>query len=478
MNKTKDECTKWLAERGLSTSGSVHDLQVRINKTNLYPSLGEKLKRRKNRSFEFDTSLKSHEIPSIKAAWTHEETLYPKVTKCIFQQYASKKTESSMGQQLKAYKMLSSRKIVSVKTCQTGNDESFVKAMIRESYGQHPRPAVIKFMNDVPLKDNCLCAIGVSGLCCHVLAILLYLKHHYITKEKILELSCTEQLQIWHRRAKKGSLPMLPLNQLKAKSAKPKKNVIDSDVIPADPIASTGRSVLAMKDRVRQKIRLRKPFEQHCYEQLMASKIDSSLKGHLHYRYTLKTALSLADHDYIKQMPYDKEVITIPEGKKDMVVKNISRTLAEKLTLNPEEASISTIIATDDIQEQLSSASNVININLRNIKSYNLQNMHNHINTTQNTHEWLNLRKGKVTGSRLPALLGSYGSAKFDQYWKIVNEQLNENDVIKFIPNFERGHAFEETAFQHFICESGATAIKCGFLYLVTIAITELVQME
>ena len=101
-----------------------------------------------------------------------------------------------------AFRMLQSRKIVSIKTI-TEHNISYVKAMIKKSYGTQIRPAVILFQDSMPQKAHCSCPVGLSGLCCHVLALLLFLKHYYDTKEKLLGLTCTEQLQKWHRRSKK-----------------------------------------------------------------------------------------------------------------------------------------------------------------------------------------------------------------------------------------------------------------------------------
>ena len=61
------------------------------------------------------------------------------VTETIFFDYASKKLEGSTGQQQKAYQMLASRKIVSVKTLKESN-KIFIRALIRKSYGFDARP--------------------------------------------------------------------------------------------------------------------------------------------------------------------------------------------------------------------------------------------------------------------------------------------------------------------------------------------------
>ena len=67
--------------------------------------------------------------------------------------------------------------------------------MIKKSYGTTVRPVVTYFQGNMPRKATCSCPVGLSGVCCHILALLLYLKHYSDTKEKVLELTCTEQLQ-------------------------------------------------------------------------------------------------------------------------------------------------------------------------------------------------------------------------------------------------------------------------------------------
>ena len=72
--------------------------------------------------------------------------------------------------------MLQSRKIVTVKTI---HEQSgiFERAMIKKSYGTTVRPSVVLFQNSLPQKATCSCPVGLSGLYCHILALLLFLKH-------------------------------------------------------------------------------------------------------------------------------------------------------------------------------------------------------------------------------------------------------------------------------------------------------------
>ena len=124
--------------------------------------------------------------------------------------------------------------IVSVKTLVDGVN-TYVRAMIKNSFGNEPRPAVILFFNGLPQTGYCRCPVGVCGIYCHVLALLLYLQYFSETGETILELTCTQQLQIWHKRSKKGSIPMVPLAEIQVKSAKTKKIEGKLAICPGDP---------------------------------------------------------------------------------------------------------------------------------------------------------------------------------------------------------------------------------------------------
>ena len=74
--------------------------------------------------------------------------------------------------------MLQSRKIVSVETVLDNEGVVYVQAMIKKSYGTKVRPAVLLFNGVNPEKGHCSFPVGSSGLCCHILALLLFLKHY------------------------------------------------------------------------------------------------------------------------------------------------------------------------------------------------------------------------------------------------------------------------------------------------------------
>ena len=46
----------------------------------------------------------------------------------------------------------------------------------------------------------------------------------------------------------------------------------------------------------------------------------------------------------------------------------------------------------------------------------------NYVNVTQNSPEWFSVRKYKVTGSRLPSLIGLSEKSKFDLIWEVVKK--------------------------------------------------------
>ena len=134
--------------------------------------------------YKFECSLNPSEVPGIKAKWSSDEKFYPFVDNSTFNKYCSFKHQGNKGQQGKVIRMLQSRKIVTVKTI---HEQSgiFVRAMIKKSYGTTIRPAVVLFQNSLPQKATCSCPVGLSGLCCHILALLLlFLKHYTDTNKK------------------------------------------------------------------------------------------------------------------------------------------------------------------------------------------------------------------------------------------------------------------------------------------------------
>ena len=89
------------------------------------------------------------------------------VTEDMFKRYVSAKLQGNSAQQQKAYRMLQSRKIASMKIIRD-NNMIFAKAMFKKSYGHQLRPAVVLFQDREIKSAYCICPVGTSGLCCHV----------------------------------------------------------------------------------------------------------------------------------------------------------------------------------------------------------------------------------------------------------------------------------------------------------------------
>ena len=469
---SKVECAEWLKKIGQSASGTVEELRAKIDKFSVYPNLVRRLQQKAQANYKFQCSLDPLSIPPIRANWCTSEDFFPVVNEDIFNSYCSLKKQASIGQQEKAVRMLQSRKIVSVKTlnCSEG---IYVKGMIKKSYGNQIRPAVILFNGLKPEKAHCSCPVGSCGLCCHVLSLMLFFKHFHDTGEKILELTCTEQLQKWHRRSKKGSIPMTSLKDIKVKSAKLKKKNGKICITPADPNTSLSkRNVTAMIQKLKEKLKEEKPVETHIYNVLMNSNIGrkSSVGEHLNYKYNLQVAMSLADHDYCKTKLFDINVISIDQEKinkihqyinqpstrlnsnkenktnyvNDIIKQNYLPLVLEKSCTIYQNVRIDSKELHSEINNQIVSGESIIKIDISFLhapKPYGT----NYIHLDQNSENWNTYRKFKITASRLPALLGFYGKTKYNSVWDVVKNGAVEPD-ISYIKNIERGHLFEQEA--------------------------------
>ena len=65
------------------------------------------------------------------------------------------------------------------------------------------------------MKAYCGCAVGKSGVCCHVIALLIQLNYYRENKKLYLHMSCTEKLQKWHKKgnsATKRAATQIKLN--------------------------------------------------------------------------------------------------------------------------------------------------------------------------------------------------------------------------------------------------------------------------
>ena len=127
-----------------------------------YPKLTNKLKAKANMYHRFKCGLDPLEIPKVTAKWSSNKMLYPEVSKDIFYKYCDHKKEANHGQQEKAFRMLQSRKKASVKklTCET---VTYIKAMIKKSYGNNLRTAFLLLDVFNPEMDNAIVLLVQVG---------------------------------------------------------------------------------------------------------------------------------------------------------------------------------------------------------------------------------------------------------------------------------------------------------------------------
>ena len=82
-----------------------------------------------------------------------------------------------------------------------------------------------------------------------------------------------------------------------------------------------------MKQKIKDNLKNHnKPFQEHVYIVLHNSNIGktTALYGHLHYKYTMQTAISLGDNTYSKIPLYDKNIINIPKEKEQLLKEGIN----------------------------------------------------------------------------------------------------------------------------------------------------------
>ena len=291
---------------------------------------------------------------------------------------------------------------------------------------------------------------------------------------------------------------MVPLKQLKPKSASMKIKQNKVDICPADPQNSYFKGdapniILNLKE----KLKIEKPVEPHIHSVLMNSKTGkmSSVGLQLNYKFTLCTAEALADHDYCTNKLFDRDTININPEKIQQIHKYINekyqicevdherkKHVAEDGNLDLVSQIIQqntlevTILYSNkvykgmvdnplhiEINAQLNANASIIKTDVSFLETPQPSG-DNYVNIQQNSPEWLEVRRNKVTGSRLPALLGFYGKTKFEMTWNIIKNGTPEPEM-KHIKNISRGHQFEDDAIAPFESISKCRTERCGFFH-------------
>ena len=488
---TREQCVDWLRSVGVpgSISGTKNDLIKKIKQFKKYPNLLQKFETRAKRQYSFPASLPPNQIPPNTSLWKQEN--FPEINKSVFENCCKFKRQGVAGQQEKAHKLFTSRKIASVKTIKEGNF-TYVKAVIKKSYGNVSRPAVIEFSSDGnPERGHCTCPVGLCGVCCHTLCLLHFLVHLTETGEKFLELTATQQLQKWHKKGKpgKGSVPMLPVHKLvhvpsaRIKKLKKRENLSEGFRTRGDLEKSAlKRNVEKSMSKYGERFNAigLKNIENHFNSVLQASELGrkTSLGLQLNYKFTSVCQQVIAlEHDYCLQ----SELVITPGNRPNnssIAITTFSADKSNELT-NAQKMTGSKILVDyindfSDIELQIKSQWDIhfskiskfpkeIKLDINGKKAIEPKGT-NYCEVLQNTDSWQKLRQDRVTASKWPYLIGLHGEAKFQKYWFCVKNNVSEQTMVASqIQNFERGHKYEDTAVKHFEKVSGSTASKCGF---------------
>ena len=221
----------------------------------------------------------------------------------------------------------------------------------------------------------------------------------------------------------------------------------------------------------------------------------SSVALQLNYKFTLRAAKALADHDYCTNKLFDRDTININPEKIQQIPKYINEKYQicavdhEKKKLVAEDGNLdllnqviqqNTLEVTiwnsntfykgmvDNplhikINSQLNANASIIQIDLSFLEAPQPSG-DNYVNVEQNSPEWQEIRRNKVTGSRLPALLGFYGKTKFEMTWNVVKNGTVEPEM-KHIKNVSRGHQFKDDAIAQFESISKCRTERRGFFH-------------
>lgn len=441
----------------------------------------------------------------------------------MIKNYQALKRQGSLGQYRKALRMFNSRKVKTVKVCKEGSS-IFVKAHIFKSFTPTnngvTRPAVVLFQDGTPIKGHCECAVGLSGLCCHVVCLLIYLQHYTSHGVKFLALTCTQKIQKWHRKGvtKQTELCHVPLSQLRnvrssrktLDSSRPKRklNVSNAQALSDESLEKNDwskRDIDGMVSRIRNGIQETKVnIESHIYDQLKKYDVKSGLFEQLHYNYNYRLKQALQDHNYAKDCFHDEQLLKPrfsandcdvwhapllltdniaedPNTEDDQLVTGMlapaedqhapgasvakNQTMYEHETVNLYVKQLEGIVeaAKGNLVSKGDKNTKVLSISVPPLKPVYAFGFNYH-EVKQNTQEWFDLRIGKVTCSIIGNLIGLAGEKEHLHYLLCVKNKIDPNKVKpKKFASFTRGRQFEGEAVEAFVTATKLPVTSCGF---------------
>ena len=275
----------------LKATGTKQELVERLVIFQENNELLKKQPKEVHNNYVFRTSLE--EVPPLSSAWSVDRSLYPKVDSSTVATYTGYKKQGSKRQFRKARRVFLSRKIKTVKSVKVG-DKTIVKAVIIKSFGlEITRPAVVMFQKNLPVKGHCTCPIGKCGICCHVIAVLMYLEYYFKHNACLLSLAVTQKMQTWHRKGKMSGIATrashIPLRSFRdARSTRkplkssPKGSAVRNDIEKNNYYK---RDVNEMSSKIARGVS-REHLQLHFYKTLRKYNIKSGLSMQLHYNQT------------------------------------------------------------------------------------------------------------------------------------------------------------------------------------------------
>ena len=414
----------------------------------------EKQLKEVNNTYTFHTSLEESEIPPPSSAWSADRSLYPKVDSNMLSTYTGYKKQGSKGQFRKARRVFFSRKIKTVKSVKVG-DKTFVKAMIMKSFGQEiTRPAVVMLQKNLPVEGHCTCPIGKCGICCHIIALLMFLEYYFKHNTCLLSLTVTQKMQTWHRKGKKSGVPTrashIPLKSFRdtRSTRKPLKSSPENTAVAFDIDKNTyyKRDVDEMASKIASNVS-REHLQLHFYKTLRKYSIRSGLSVQLHYNNSYRARTVFTDHSYCKNAEenFDKDVLcprfASPDTQGDSHSNDDLATtspLPERTeeTVSLQDGEHISILMHEKQQDEISHLLELLRDTKETTIKVNLPHYSklepfgfNYAPVQQGSEEWHSLRVGTVTASKLPRLLGFNGQKEFNQAWFCIHNKVDERKV-------------------------------------------------
>ena len=193
----------------------------------------------------------------------------------------------------------------------------------------------------------------------------------------------------------------------------------------------------------------------------------SGLYHHLSYKNAYLNRVIQNEHDYTKLNPPEnleqnsKKPSECEDKWHSSLKANSNNFNQDNCTVGqPTSECQEQTFCADKTQELLELLTNskdeIITVKVPRLKEVRLTTSARYIDVQQGTSDWLNLRTGVITASKLPSLLGFHGNKEFDSSWFYILNKIDESKCKpKQYRNFQRGNYYEKEASEHFQKLSG-----------------------